>query len=121
MTKRLKWLSFLILAIVQAAAYINDNDIDLANYLSLLNSKEQDVVELLQEDFEDEGRYRNANNPVATTWLVSFEHIRNRDPLAADYLSFMSCLWRTAMDAYSTFQYSGARDSLLRQPYVSKW
>jgi hypothetical protein len=29
---------------------------------------------------------------VATTWLISFEQIRQHDPLAAEYLSFMSCL-----------------------------
>jgi hypothetical protein len=28
-------------------------------------------------------------NPVATTWLISFEQIQRRDALAADYLSFM--------------------------------
>ncbi|KAG4430946.1 hypothetical protein IFR05_013568 [Cadophora sp. M221] len=27
-----------------------------------------------------------------TTWLISFEQIRHRDPLAADYLSFMACI-----------------------------
>jgi hypothetical protein len=31
-------------------------------------------------------------NLVATTWLISFEQIRHRDPLAADYLSFMACI-----------------------------
>ena len=31
-------------------------------------------------------------NPVATTWLISFEQIRQRDPLAAEYLSFMACV-----------------------------
>ncbi|KAF2191284.1 hypothetical protein K469DRAFT_437327, partial [Zopfia rhizophila CBS 207.26] len=31
-------------------------------------------------------------NPVATTWLISFERIKQRDPLAAEYLSFMACI-----------------------------
>ena len=31
-------------------------------------------------------------NPVATTWLISFEQIRRCDPLAADYLSLMACV-----------------------------
>ena len=31
-------------------------------------------------------------NPVATTWLISFEQIQLRDPLAADYMAFMSCI-----------------------------
>lgn len=87
--KLLQKLTFLPLAIVQAAAYINENGTTLANYLLLLEDQEQNVIELLSEDFEDEGRYRN---PVATTWLVSFEQIRRRDPLAADFLSFTSCI-----------------------------
>jgi hypothetical protein len=31
-------------------------------------------------------------NLVATTWLISFEQIQKRDPLAAEYLSFMACI-----------------------------
>ncbi|MCJ1471106.1 hypothetical protein MMC07_009754 [Pseudocyphellaria aurata] len=87
----LKQLTFLPLAIVQAAAYINENKITPSEYLVLLEEKEEDVIELLAEDFEQEGRYRDAKNPVATTWLISFEQIRRLDPLAAEYLSFMSC------------------------------
>ncbi|KAK1238238.1 hypothetical protein MKX08_002817 [Trichoderma sp. CBMAI-0020] len=80
------------LAITQAAAYINANGVDLATYLSLLDDQEDVVVDLLSENFEDEGRYRDLKNPVATTWLISFEQVRQRDPLAADYLSFMACV-----------------------------
>ena len=76
-------LTYLPLAIVQAAAYINENGIALADYLSLLKEKEEDIIDLLSEDFEDNGRYHNVKNPVATTWLISFEQIRRRDPLAA--------------------------------------
>jgi hypothetical protein len=88
----LKQLTFLPLAIVQAAAYINENGIKLPDYLSLLKDQEQDVIALLSEEFEDEGRYRDVKNPIATTWLISFEQIRRVDPLAADYLSFMCCI-----------------------------
>ncbi|KAF2193470.1 HET-domain-containing protein [Zopfia rhizophila CBS 207.26] len=91
-TALLAQLTYLPLAIVQAAAYINENEIALRDYLSLLAEQEEDVIDLLSEEFEDEGRYRNVKNPVATTWLISFEQIRQRDPLAADYLSFMSCI-----------------------------
>jgi len=31
-------------------------------------------------------------NPVAVTWLIPYEQIRCRDPFAADYLLFMSCV-----------------------------
>jgi tetratricopeptide (TPR) repeat protein len=88
----LNQLTCLPLAIVQAAAYMNENDLSIPDYLSLLKDTEENVTELLSEDFEDDRRYRELKNPVATTWLISFEQIRYRDPLAAVYLSFMSCL-----------------------------
>jgi hypothetical protein len=50
------------------------------------------VIELLSKDFENEWRYGEITNPVAITWLVSFEQIRKRDSLAIEYLSFMACI-----------------------------
>jgi tetratricopeptide (TPR) repeat protein len=85
-------LTYLPLAIVQAVAYINENGIALSDYLSLLAEQEEDVIDLLSAEFEDDGRYHNIKNPVATTWLISFEQIRQRDLLSADYLSFMACI-----------------------------
>ena len=85
-------LAYLPLAMVQAAAYINANKMSVGDYLSLLVQQEEEVIELLSQDFEDETRYREVNNPVATTWLISFEQIRQCNSLAADYLSFMACL-----------------------------
>jgi tetratricopeptide (TPR) repeat protein len=88
----LKQLTFLPLALVQAAAYINENGITLSDYLSLLDDQEQNVIDLLSTDFEVEGRYRDSKNPVVMTWLISFKQIRQRDPLAYDYLAFLSCV-----------------------------
>jgi tetratricopeptide (TPR) repeat protein len=85
-------LTYLPLAIAQAAAYINENGITLGCYLSLLAEQEEEVIALLSEEFEDDGRYRDVKNPVATTWLISFEQIQQSNPLAAQYLSFMSCV-----------------------------
>ncbi|BDD58982.1 hypothetical protein MAP00_004217 [Monascus purpureus] len=85
-------LTYLPLAIVQAAAYINANQITLGDYLLLLKEREEDVIELLSEEFEDDWRYRNSKNAVAVTWLISFNQMRQRDPLAADYLSFVACI-----------------------------
>ena len=48
------------------------------------------MVKLLSKDFEDTRRYPGIKNPVAITWLILFEQIRVRDPLAADYMAFMS-------------------------------
>jgi tetratricopeptide (TPR) repeat protein len=55
-----------------------------------LKEQESDVIELLSEDFGDDGRYQDIQNPVATTWLISFQQVRRLNPLAADYLSFMA-------------------------------
>ncbi|KAF1940357.1 kinesin light chain [Clathrospora elynae] len=84
-------LAFLALAIVQAVAFINENDIKLSDYVRLYRASEQEATKLLSEEFQDQGRYRETKNPVATTWYISFEQIRACDQLAADYLSFMAC------------------------------
>jgi len=92
-TNLLTQLTCLPLAIVQAATYINKTGLSVLEYLSLFeDTKEEDIIEVLSEDFEDDGRYKESNNPVATTWLISFEQIQRHDPLAAQYLSFMSCI-----------------------------
>jgi hypothetical protein len=85
-------LTYLPLAIVQAAAYMNENGVAPADYLSLLAEREEEVIDLLSEQFEDDGRYHGIENPVATTWLISFEQIQQKDPLAVDYLSFLACI-----------------------------
>ncbi|KAL3429649.1 purine and uridine phosphorylase [Aspergillus tetrazonus] len=88
----LEQLMFLPLAIIQAAAYINSNDIGVSNYITLLQEQEPDVIDLLSEDFGDDARYQEIQNPVATTWLISFQKIQESNPLATEYLSFMACL-----------------------------
>ncbi|KAE8373751.1 purine and uridine phosphorylase [Aspergillus bertholletiae] len=88
----LERLAFLPLAITQATAYINENSIDITDYIILLEDQEPDVIELLSEDFGDETRYKDAQNPVALTWFISFQQIQRSDQLAANYLFFMACI-----------------------------
>jgi hypothetical protein len=88
----LKRLAFLPLAISQAAAYINQNNISLARYMLLLGEQEASIIELLGKEFNNDGRYAEIQNPVATTWLVSFAQIHQVDQIASDYLSFMACI-----------------------------
>lgn len=93
-------LTHLPLAIAQAAAYFNAMQVSLREYLSLLKRTEQDTISLLSREFRDETRYRaseHSKNAVATTWLVSFNHIRRSDLMAADLLSCMSCIEPTAI------------------------
>jgi hypothetical protein len=108
-------LTSLPLAIVQAAAYINENGIVLADYLSLLEDQEEDVIDLLGEEFEDDGRYRNVKNPVAKTFLISFEQIRHRDPLAADFLSFIACIdSKDVPQSYEIYKFGYVRKNGLK-------
>ena len=83
-------LTYLPLAIAQAAAYLKRNKISIATYLGLLRGTEKDMVSLLSREFPDSTRYVGSANAVATTWLVSFDQIRRSDLAAADILSFMS-------------------------------
>jgi tetratricopeptide (TPR) repeat protein len=92
MIELLEQLEFLPLAISQATAYINKKGITVSDYLVLLQEQETDVVELLSKDFMDERRYKDAQNPVAKTWLVSFSQIEKLNGLAAEYLQFMACV-----------------------------
>lgn len=61
------WLNHLPLAIAQAAAYINENDTTLADHMALLDGEEQEKIDLPTEDFEDDARYSDMKNSVATT------------------------------------------------------
>ncbi|KAF2128313.1 kinesin light chain 1 [Dothidotthia symphoricarpi CBS 119687] len=89
----LEKLTGLPLAIVQAAAFINQNNTLVSEYVSLLQHAGT-KAELFSEHFEDPSRYRDMDSTVAKTWHISFEQIRRQDPLAAEYLSFIACIDR---------------------------
>ncbi|CAG8393837.1 unnamed protein product [Penicillium salamii] len=91
----LQKLTYLPLAIVQAAAYVNathQTEGALAEYEELLSKQNDEVIERLSEDFGDYGRYSDTENAVAKTWLISFEQIRRRSPLAIECLGIMGCV-----------------------------
>ncbi|KAK1237581.1 hypothetical protein MKX07_006709 [Trichoderma sp. CBMAI-0711] len=92
MSKFLDFLANLPLAIRQASAFMAAKSISTAEYLELCESDHEDLIDLLSRDFEDRHRYREIQNPVATTWLISFNQILQHNPLAAEYLKFMSML-----------------------------
>jgi tetratricopeptide (TPR) repeat protein len=91
-TKLLKSLVNLPLAVMQAAAYLNAKGCTIAEYLRIYEESSDNVIKLLSKDFEDIRRYPDMKNPVATTWLISFKQIQVRDPLAVDYMAFISCV-----------------------------
>ena len=90
----LRALDFLPLALVQAVAYINEMDSSFAEYLQLLKESGGEANGLLSHDFEADGRYRETKHPVAATWSISFNLLKERHPLASQYLSLMACIAR---------------------------
>ncbi|KAF2806216.1 kinesin light chain 1 [Mytilinidion resinicola] len=89
----LEILTYLPLAIVQAAAFINNNNISVSEYISLFRHTGIET-ELFSEHFEDPSRYREMDSTIAKTWHISFDQICKQDRLAAEYLSFMACIDR---------------------------
>ncbi|KAI1159456.1 hypothetical protein F5B18DRAFT_677291 [Nemania serpens] len=90
------FLANLPLAIKQASAYMAFNiNVTVSQYLEFCESSNVDLLNLLSREFEDRHRYQGhaqTQNPVATTWLISFEHISQYNPRAADYLKFICFL-----------------------------
>ncbi|RYP75129.1 hypothetical protein DL771_002590 [Monosporascus sp. 5C6A] len=95
-TKRLlQELAYLPLAIKQASAYIATEQLSISEYLNLYQTSDADMIGLLSEHFEDRHRYQEAKrtqNPIATTWLISFNQITKSSPVAASYLKFICFL-----------------------------
>ncbi|KAI8648856.1 NB-ARC domain-containing protein [Fusarium sp. Ph1] len=86
----LQKLTHLPLAISQASAYMNTNKVLIKEYLRLFQNTDQDVVELLSRGFRDGSHYRSAQGAVATTWILSFNQIRDTGEDAARLLSFVA-------------------------------
>lgn len=80
------------LALIQAASFINESNMSLKIYLNLLGQQEESMIQLLSENFEDEYRYPETENPVSATWLISFQSIQNTNKRAARYLTFIACI-----------------------------
>ena len=112
----LKELSYLPLAIVQAAAYINVNKITLEDYLS----------RLAEQKGKDEQQHCSKRNPVATTWHISFERIRHCNKLATDFILFMACIDRNDIPlailpkAPSLTEEKGALETLHNYSLITK-
>ncbi|KAM0352928.1 hypothetical protein ACHAPU_001812 [Fusarium lateritium] len=90
-------LEFLPLALVQAAAFIQENSITVTDYLGLLDGSEDDLVDLLNEEFEAVGRDSGSPRAVAQTWMISFQQIERQYPFASELLSLMSSFDRQAI------------------------
>ena len=75
------------LAIDMARAYIEDTGISLQKYLSMFDSKHNDLLAYHADD--DAKRY---DYTVATVWQLSFDKMRQQDPTAAKILDVCAFL-----------------------------
>ncbi|CAH0054254.1 unnamed protein product [Clonostachys solani] len=80
-------LEYIPLALVQAAAFMKENSVSIDHYLELLKKRPAD---LLGEEFEAVGRDEESLHAVAATWMISYQQIQQRNPLAGELLSLMS-------------------------------
>ncbi|KAL6236379.1 hypothetical protein BDW75DRAFT_239330 [Aspergillus navahoensis] len=87
-------LGHLPLAIVQAAAFMQENSMSVSEYIELYNDSEETSMDLLCEPFETLGRDTGVPNAVATTLIVSIDQIKERDPKAVEILQLIAFLDR---------------------------
>ncbi|SPO02369.1 uncharacterized protein DNG_05042 [Cephalotrichum gorgonifer] len=98
-------LEYLPLALAQAAAFIQENCIPVSEYIQLLGKNDQ-LVDLLSEEFEAVGRDSGTSHAVTETWILSFEQIQKQDRLASELLSLMSFFDRQAIPSEFLSYYS---------------
>jgi tetratricopeptide (TPR) repeat protein len=91
-TELLAALDYMPFAIARAAAYINKRwpRTTIASYTQDLQTGDKEREKLLSQAAIDLDRDREASNSILATLQISFEHIREDRPSAADLLSFMS-------------------------------
>ncbi|KAF1828117.1 hypothetical protein BDW02DRAFT_283204, partial [Decorospora gaudefroyi] len=85
-------LEYMPLAVVQAAAYISRSAprCSVAQYLEQFRRSDGEKTSLLNHEAGQLRRDREAKNSIIITWQISFEHLRQNKPSAADLLSLMS-------------------------------
>ncbi|PVH69017.1 TPR-like protein [Cadophora sp. DSE1049] len=85
-------LEYMPLAIVQAAAYVCQRAprCSVSEYLAEYRKSDSEKTSLLDNKAGHLRRDREAKNSIIVTWHISFEHIRQSRPSAADLLSLMS-------------------------------
>ena len=85
-------LEFMPLAIVQAAAYIKQRAPRYSpqQYLEEFRKSDKRKTSLLNHEAGHLRRDPEAKNSILITWQISFDHLRDTRPSAADLLSLMS-------------------------------
>ncbi|OJZ87092.1 hypothetical protein ASPFODRAFT_205968 [Aspergillus luchuensis CBS 106.47] len=85
-------LDYLPLAIMQAASFMEENVLTVNEYIKLHNDSDETRMGLLCEPFETLGRDSETPNALATTLIVSLDHINTKEPNAIESLSLIAFL-----------------------------
>lgn len=64
------------LTMIQASSFIQENEATtIKRYLELYEASDTEKIQLLNQDFEDDTRDPEQKNPIASTWIVTFEYM----------------------------------------------
>ncbi|KAL8917580.1 MAG: hypothetical protein Q9208_007863 [Pyrenodesmia sp. 3 TL-2023] len=94
----LEELDHLPLAVSQAAAFIQENDVSITEYISALHGEEAE--EFLDEELDDARRDEESVNSAFRTWKVSYDQIKQQKPRAAELLSLLAMLDRQSIPKF---------------------
>ncbi|KAF2718832.1 TPR-like protein [Polychaeton citri CBS 116435] len=85
-------LEYMPLAVTQAAAYINQKRgrCSVQQYFDKIRKSDRSKKSILDDDAGDLRRDSEARNSIVLTWQISFEHIYDVRPSAAELLLLMS-------------------------------
>lgn len=92
MVELVQALDYMPLAVTQAGAYIRQraSRCSVRQYIEKLERSDKSRTSLLDRDERNLRRDKEASNSIILTWQMSFEHIRDNRPSAADLLALMS-------------------------------
>jgi hypothetical protein len=86
----LELLDGLPLAIAQAGAYLQESGTRMEKYIQLYEKQWKDLMESQDQDSMPLQDYQQRS--VWTTWTISYDAIRAKNPAAANLLLFWACL-----------------------------
>jgi tetratricopeptide (TPR) repeat protein len=90
----LRELSYLPLAVTQAAACMKASDMTVQEYRSQLDEHTDGALENSSNSSESQLQSSGVRDPVATTLFLSIDRIKVDNSFAADFLFFAACLDR---------------------------
>ena len=87
-------LEGLPLALAHALSYIEKNGISINEYMDLFHKSDLSRIRLLSGGSGGHASQTILRSVAATTWMISFNQIKRKQPLAAKLLGFMSIVDR---------------------------